>query len=122
MKKFVFTLQRVYDVKKISEDQLLLQQEQINKKLNDLQNEKDQMIQKFYLEKESYQADCKKGIHAAHLQSYGEYFDFLMEATKKQDVLIGHCLQEKDKCTQLLVKIMNEMKVLEKIKGEQFSD
>lgn len=122
MKKFVFSLQRLYDVKKLSEDQLLIEQEQINKKLNELQGQKDQMILRFKEEKESYEEDCRRGIHASGMQSYGEYFDFLMKAVKKQDVLIAACLQEKEKCTQQLLKLMNEIKVLDKIKEEQFSE
>lgn len=120
MKKFVFSLQRLYEVKKISEDQLLIEQERISKKLRELQNRKDQMIRRFYNEKESFEEDCRRGIRASGMQSYGEYFEFLMKAVKKQDALITECLQEKEKCTQLLLTLMNEMKVLEKIKEEQF--
>jgi flagellar FliJ protein len=120
MKKFVFTLQRLFDVKKISEDQLLIQQDQINKRLSELQDKKDRMIRRFHEEKESYEADCRRGIPAGGLQSYGEYFDFLMQRVKEQDVLIRECLQEKERLTGLLLKLMNEMKVLEKIKKEQF--
>ena len=120
MKKFVFTLQRLYDVKKISEDQLLIEQERINKKLKKLQDNKDQMVIRFYEEKECYEKDCRRGIPVSGMQSYGEYFDFLMKAIKKQDALITECQQEKEKCTQLLLTLMNEMKVLEKIKEEQF--
>jgi flagellar FliJ protein len=122
MKKFVFTLQRLYDVKKISEDQLLIEQDQINKRLNELQDKKDQMICRFNDEKESYHADCARGIHASGVQSYGEYFDFLMKAVKKQDGFISECLKEKERCTEQLLKLMNELKVLEKIKDEQFSE
>lgn len=120
MKKFVFTLQRLFDVKKISEDQLLIEQDQINRKLNELQEKKDQMICRFNEEKESFAADCRRGIHAPEMQSYGEYFDFLTQTLKKQDALIAECLLEKEKCTQLLLTLMNEIKVLEKIREEQF--
>lgn len=122
MKKFVFTLQRLYDVKKISEDQLLIEQDQINKRLHELQDKKDRMICRFNDEKESYHADCKKGIHASGMQSYGEYFDFLMKSVKKQDGFISECMKEKERCTEQLLKLMNEIKVLEKIKEEQFSE
>ncbi|MEI6102276.1 MAG: flagellar FliJ family protein, partial [Eubacteriales bacterium] len=71
---------------------------------------------------ELYDLDCKKGIHAAEMQTYGEYFDYLMESLKKLNQKIKGCQAEKDKLTQQLVKIMNELKVLEKIKQEQFSE
>lgn len=122
MKKFEFTLQRLYEVKKITENQLMREQEHINKKLMDIENEKDAMVFKFSHERELYELDCKKGIHAAQMQKYGEYFDYVMEFLKKLDERIKVCQAEKEKLTQQLVKIMNELKVLEKIKVEQFSE
>jgi flagellar protein FliJ len=120
MKKFQFTLQRLYEVKKISENQLMREQEQIVKKMQELQDEKNRLFFKFSNERDLYSEDCKKGIRAQNMQTYGEYFDFLMESLKKLDVKIKKCQAEKERCTQLLLKIINEIKVLEKIKQEQF--
>jgi flagellar export protein FliJ len=120
MKKFEFTLQKLYEVKKITENQLMREQEQINKKLNDLQNQKGALVLKFADERDLYDEDCKRGIHAQEMQSYGDYFDFLMDSLKKLQEKIQKCQAEKEKCTQALVKIMNEIKVLDKIKEEQF--
>ena len=120
MKRFEFTLQKLYEVKKISENQLMREQEQIVKKLQDLENEKNALVFKFSNERDHYDEDCKKGIRAQNMQSYGEYFDFLMESLKKLDVKVRKCQADKEKCTQMLLKIINEIKVLEKIKQEQF--
>ena len=98
------------------------EQDQVNKKLLGLQNERDSMVFKFSSERDRYDTDCKKGMRAMEMQSYGGYFDFLMDSLKKLEVKIKTCQAEKDKCTQALVKIMNELKVLDKIKEEQFSE
>ncbi len=120
MKKFHFTLQRLYEVKKISENQLMREQEQINKRLLDLQNEKNALVYKFSHERDLFGEDCKSGIRAQDMQSYGEYFDFLMDSLKKLEEKIQKCQAEKERCTQMLLKIINELKVLDKIKDEQF--
>lgn len=122
MKKFVFTLQKLYEVKKITENQLMREQEQINKRLKDLQGDKSALVLKFASERDLYDEDCKRGIRAPEMQSYGEYFDFLMESLKKLEEKIQKCLAEKERCTQALLKIMNEIKVLDKIKEEQFME
>ena len=121
MKKFQFTLQKLYEVKKISEDQLMREQDQINKKLNELQNAKDALQTKFFEERKRYEAACQKGMHASEMQTFGDFFKFLLEEQKKLDDKMRACQIEKEKCTQKLWKIINEIKVLDKIKEEQFN-
>lgn len=119
MKKFVFSLQRLYDVKESEEEQKRIELKELDKKLDGLRLRLQDTIDNFNGQKAKYTVKCKKGIHAFDLKNYGDYFRYLIGEIDVIHNLIMNCEAEIVACRQELLKLMNEQKVLDRMREEQ---
>ncbi len=119
MKKFVFTLQKLYEVKEKEEDAKRLELAALDKKLSELMDALQDSIDKFNGQKAQYAVKCRKGISTFDLKNYGDYFQFLMKEMKNIRELIARCEVEINLCRGELLKLINERKVLDRMRDEQ---
>ncbi len=122
MKKFVFQLQSLYDVKQTLETQQKNQLQQIEAKLAKLREEMELLQDSFAKSREEYRAETEKGIQADRLSRYGEYFDLLNRSITAQRERIAQAEVQRKKCVEALVEIMKEIKALEKLKEKQYEE
>ncbi len=119
MKKFVFTLQKLYEVKEKEEDAKRLELASLDKKLSQLMDALQDTIDNFNGQKAQYAVKSRKGMSAFDLKSYGDYFQFLMKEMKNIKELITRCEQEINVCRGELLKLINERKVLDRMRDDQ---
>lgn len=120
MKKFVFTLQKLYDVKEIEEDQKRSELKELGKKLDSIMERLSQLHETYESQKEKYARDCKKGVSAFELQRYGDYFKFLNEEIVLHKHMKAECEAAIDVCRQEILRLINEKKVLDRMREEQY--
>ena len=119
MKKFVFSLQKLYDVKESEEEQKRLELKELDKKLDELIHKLNQTVDIFNQQKKKHAIKCKQGIGAFELKSFGDYFQYLIGEIAQLNDFIVQCEEEIDICRQALLKLMNEKKVLDRMRDEQ---
>lgn len=122
MKKFVFSLQKLQDFKENEEQQKRRELEELNKTLDGYKAVLYSLIQNFNKQKAQYDKKCREGIGCVDLKSFGDYFVFLNEEIKQQNILIANCEAKIEVCKGELVKLMNEQKVLDRMRGEQLAE
>ncbi|MGI6152226.1 MAG: flagellar export protein FliJ [Christensenellaceae bacterium] len=122
MKKFVFSLQRLYDVKAADEKQKRLELKELTRILDEHKRNKQELLQKFAQEKEKYDDKSKSGMTRQDLKNFGDYFQYLNEEIDKQNRYIAEWEQKVEICKQELVKLMNEQKALERMREEQLEE
>ena len=122
MRKFVFTLQKLYDVKSSAESEernrlagLLKEREAIEREL-----EKNRSV--YEQQMEAYIDDCRKGMNGVKLKGYGAYFDYLIADKKRVEGLRIQCEKRVSDCQKRLIKLMNEKRVLDRIRDEQLQE
>ena len=120
MKKFVFSLQKLYDVKQTEEEQKRKELKELGKKLDSIKDRLLSLKNTYDAQKAKHAEDCAKGISAAGLQRYGDYFKFLIEESSAQKKRKAECEAQMDVCRQELLKLINEQKVLARMKQEQY--
>jgi flagellar export protein FliJ len=119
MKRFVFTLQKLYDVKEAQEDEKRKELKGLDKKLDELAARLRRMADTFENQKRKYAAAGRRGLSVFDVKNYGDYFQFLIGEMAEVNGLILECEAEIDRCRQELLKLINEQKVLERMRGEQ---
>lgn len=119
MKKFVFSLHKLYGVKQSAERQKRLQLKELDKLLNEYKKDLNILEDTFAHQRRQYDKACKRGIGVFDLKNYGDYFLFLTEEMSRQKNLIVGCEAEVERCKQELIKLMNEQKVLNRMREEQ---
>jgi len=122
MKKFVFSLQKLQDFKENEEKQKRKELEELNKTLDGYKAVLYSLTQNFSKQREQYDKKCKEGIGAIDLKSFGDYFVFLNNEIKQQNNLIANCEAKIEVCKNELVKLMNEQKVLDRMREEQLAE
>lgn len=122
MKKFVFSLQAVYDINISAEKQQRMLLEQINAKLNELENEQNRQQQVFGDCKAKEQSEIKRGISSNKLAQYTKYLETLRANINEIKKLIVIAKREKQKCLNELVQIKRKVKTLEKLREKQYQE
>ncbi len=122
MKKFVFTLQTVLNVKETIEKQhkdaiaaiemkLTRQHEDLHNMQTALTNAKQQLLE-----------ELQKGSNALIMATYRDYFELQKIRIENQQREITNTENEKARVRRLLMQAMQERKVLEKLKEKQRAD
>ncbi len=122
MKKFRFTLQKLYDVKQTEEEQKRIELQEFERELDSLATRLNELMQVFLKEKEEYNQRCLEGISKIELKNYGDYFEYINEEINAQNELISRCNEKIALCRQELLRLMNEQKVLDRIREEQLQE
>lgn len=120
MKKFVFKLQRLYDVKNREEETAKKELERLSGRLGQLMDEKSSLKVKYIEEGQSYAHACEVGTKASVMQEYGAFFAYLIQKMQTVERSIIETQRMMDQVRVVLIRLMNEKKVLDRMRKEQF--
>ncbi len=122
MKKFVFSLQKPYEIKKSSRDNLFSQRDRMKKQLDALHASKEKMLRSMKEQGILLGTECRTGTQASLLFSYSGFIAGALSDIKKQEKQIKELLIKMEENTEKLMKIINEIKVMERIRDEQMQE
>lgn len=120
MKKFVFTNEKYQGMKVKEYDRLKLDMENVDKEIDYVTSALDELKSRFYSERIAFESTCKQGAGARELFSYQNYFEFLQEQRMENQRKLGAFLLRKKELTEMLVRVNNELRVLEDMWQEQY--
>lgn len=122
MKKFRFTLQTLYNVKSTEETEARTRLAEIIAERDKL-NEQLEEIKRLYQQRsEEYHKECKRGISGTKVREYGRYFQYLGDERKKLEAMLRECELRLEQCQRVLLKLINEKKVLDRMRDEQLEE
>jgi len=119
MKRFVFTLQKLYDVKVSEEEQKRTELKELDDELKELQINLNVFTDSFDKQKREFEKKCEEGMNKDDLKNFGDYFHYLNGQIKQQEELIADCEERIEECRRQLLKLMNEQKVLDQMREDQ---
>lgn len=122
MKKFAFTLQRLYDVKESEEKQRQAQLRDLERNLDNYKKQKEANRRLYEREHAVYDKKCKTGMSMFEVQRYGDYFQYLEKEMKQQEIVIQSCQKNIDTVRANLLKLINEKNVLDRMRDEQYQE
>ncbi len=120
MKKFVFSLQSLYDMQTGFEKQQKLKIKNIEAKLAKQSEEMDYLKREFDKAKTEYHGVITAGVMANRALKYDRFFSRLKTSMSAVQKKILKLESEKEQCMQKLVDIRKEIKMLEKIKEKEY--
>ena len=91
MKKFVFTLHKLYDVKQSEENQKRVELKGLDKVMSGLRKQRLDMQQAYDGQQELYCRKCKTGMSMTEVKMFGEYFKYLSVESRGKDLEIAVC-------------------------------
>lgn len=119
MKKFVFTLQKLYDVKSSAESEERNRLAGLIKERDAIEQGLRENKKTYETQMEHYSDDCRRGMSGIKLKGYGAYFDYLIADKKRMEGLKIQCEKRVSDCQKRLMKLMNEKRVLDRMREEQ---
>lgn len=119
MKKFVFTLQKLYDVKVSEEKQQRTQLRELERNLENYQRQKQANRNLYDREHAAYQKKCQTGMSMFEVQRYGDFFQYLEKEMRQQENIIQACQASIEQCRAGIVKLINEQHILDRMRDEQ---
>lgn len=122
MKKFVFTLQALYDIKKAKEKQLKQRMRAIESLLEQLRKELEKLLEEYKCVKRKYFEEAAQGAMAERMQDYSGYLTRLGNAAAQKRTSIRAAKLEREKCLRDQVELMKEIKSLEKLYETQYGE
>lgn len=122
MKKFVFTLQRLYDVKEMEEQQKQAQLRDLERNLHNYKMQKEANRKLYDREHAVYDKKCQTGMSMFEVQRYGDYFQYLEKEMRQQERVIQSIQSNIDACRDGLLKIINEKNVLDRMREDQLEE
>ncbi|MDL2288048.1 flagellar FliJ family protein [Oscillospiraceae bacterium OttesenSCG-928-F05] len=121
MKRFRFTLQSLLGVKVALEKQRMAELAAVNQRLYALEAELLSMQERYSLHRSRFAAAGEEILSPTDLNIYAVGFEALREQMETQRTRILECEREKEKIQALVVEVMQERKMLEKLKEKQYS-
>lgn len=122
MKKFVFTLQSVYDIALSNEKQQKNLLKRIEERLLALRT----VLERMFEQKKEAHAQCAKdvdeGTDANRMAQYARYFESLNDKIEAQTKAVAQLEKERDKVIEALVEIRKEIKSLENLREKQLEE
>lgn len=122
MKKFTFTLQRLYDVKESEKKQQEAQLRDLERSLDNYRRQKEANRRLYDREHAVYDKKCRTGMSMFEVQRYGDYFQYLEKEMRQQERIIQSMLSNIEACKQSIIKITNEEGVLDRMRAEQYEE
>jgi len=122
MKKFVFSLNALYEVKKALRDKLQAEFAEAEAAYRAAAEKKAGLEKTLDERKAEYEIKAKNGMTVGDLQGYDNYFEEMMEAIKLAGFEEDRALREVNRKRGELVAVFKEIKVLEKLHEKQYAD
>ena len=122
MKKFQFTLQTLYNIRSTEETTARNKLAELLKERDGIQAQIEENESIYAAHDAAYRRDCKKGISGRKLKEYAAYFEFLAEEKKRLSMLLKLCEERVRTCQQELLRLINEKKVLDRMREEQLEE
>lgn len=122
MKQFVFTLQSWYDMQLSLEKQHKLQISTIEARINASMDQLAVLSRGFDKTRCEFTGEVSRGmvVHRAH--HYGTYFDSTKASMAALQQHIVQMEEEKEQWIQKLVRVRREIKLLDKLRENQYSE
>lgn len=121
MRKFVFTLQSVLKFKQTTEKRQKADLANVMALLRKLYDEDMALDLAFQRTTESQELVLRRGINIAEeLPRHAAYFLYIRDEKKALRKKIDAAELARERCQRALIKTMNEIKTLEKLKDEQY--
>ncbi|SHH83774.1 flagellar FliJ protein [Sporobacter termitidis DSM 10068] len=122
MKKFVFSLNALYDVKKTLRDKLQAEYAAAEAAHRAAVERKESLENTLDEKKEEHEQKAKNGMTVSELLGYDVYFEELQERIKAAALAVDRALQEVNRKRNELVAVFKEIKVLEKLYEKQYGE
>lgn len=122
MKKFVFTLQKLYDVKQSEEKQKRVELKELGRTLQAYKKQRKANQNVFNKQYAIYDKKCKTGLTMNEVKQYGDYFQYLEREMREQDAAIAKLETDIEICKKSLLRLINEENVLDRMREEQLQE
>jgi flagellar FliJ protein len=122
MKKFVFSLSALFDVKKTLRDKLQGEYAAAEAAYRAAVEKKEALEKTLDEKKEEYEVKTKKGMTVGDLQGYDAYFEEMQGRIKAAARDVEKALREANQKRSELVAVFKEIKVLEKLYEKQYNE
>lgn len=122
MKKFVFTLKTVYEYKQTVEKMQKADLSKAEALLRELRDEERRLDEAFERNKQSLERALESNTDVVEaLERHDAYFRYLRDAIVELREKIAKAEEARDKCRELLIVTMKELKAYEKLKEAQYA-
>jgi flagellar FliJ protein len=122
MKKFVFSLNALYEVKKTQKDRLQTELAAAEAVHRAAVQRKDELERTLEDRKDEFEAKASGGMTVSDLKGYAVYFEEMQDRIKAAGKEVDRALREVNQRRNELVSIFKEIKVLEKLYEKQYAD
>ena len=122
MKKFVFTLQSLFNYKRIVEKQQKIELNKAQQALRELREEERRLEQAYADNERSLERALRENIDVATaLSEHDAYFRYLRDALKALRIRIEKAEEIVAQCQERLILTMREIKTYKKLRDEQYA-
>ena len=122
MKKFVFSLNALYDLKKTQKDRLQAEFAAAEAAYRAAVERKANLEKTLDDKKEEFEKKASNGMTVSDLHGYDAYFEELQDRIKAAGKDVDRALREVNQKRNELVAVFKEIKVLEKLYEKQYSE
>lgn len=122
MKRFVFSMQALYDVKKAKEKQTLTEYAAAHDALQTLEDKERACRQEILQEQTHLEERAKCGIFACDFQNARTYLGGMRQKAAALEQDVRGARQNAARLQQMLQKIYQEKKALERLRDAQYRD
>jgi len=120
LKKFIFPLQSILDIKESMEKEQKNQLAMIRKQLLAVRDELDALLAKKEWYMSLYREKCLQGTPVQELMDYMEYFPVLEEYIDQKRKELAELEKEEEKRRLKVIETMKEKKMLQTLKDKQY--
>lgn len=122
MKKFVFSLNALFEVKKTQKNKLQAEFAAAEAAYRVAVEKKAELEKTLDDKKEEFEVKAANGMTVSDLQGYDAYFEEMQDRIKAAGKEVDRALREANQKRNELVAIFKEIKVLEKLYEKQYSE
>ena len=122
MKKFVFRNESYLRIKNDEDETLKRALENVDKQIRSLEEAISEIDERVLAEMESQEKESGQGITADKLRQYENFYRFMREERKELLKKKAALEEERAGIRERLLKVHNEIKVLEEMKEEQHAE
>lgn len=120
MKRFRFTLEaleRVKNSEKTQQETLLVNTQ---RRLDALCDRMEELREAFRTHSLRFARRLDRGVSGEEIREYNNYSTYLRESMEQLGQKIRETTKERDACRDALVRIMQELRTLDKLRNQQF--
>jgi flagellar FliJ protein len=120
MKKFQFTLQSVLNVKRALEKQQMGELSAVNARIREFERVRQQLLEREMGQHEEFRRQIGEGMSGAELRLWSVANRSARERVEYQDTVLEQAEGERLRIEKKLVNLMQERKILEKLREKQW--